>query len=173
MYCILNLSIAYEMFFSLFLRVELLYKPFAIDRNPKQSEKLDRMNILSRKLDRKTRGWGFDLMRKIFLSEVTGRHSVPDLDKSEDRIASLKPEDTPNYVIESSSDARMMPLLIRVKRTNINVIRNSVVHKHGFRPSRVETKKYFDETKAILFNLTHHLDLHDDLNYWIGKRSLP
>ena len=165
MYCILNLSIAYEMFFSLFLRVEFLYKPFAADPNPKHSEKLDRMNMLSRKLDRKTRQWGFDKMRKTFLGEVTGQHSVPDLDKSEARIASLKPQDTPECSIRGLSDTRMIPLLIRLKCTDINVIRNSVVHKHGFRPSRMVTKKYFEETKAILFNLTRHLNLHDDVNY--------
>ena len=173
MYCILNLTMAYEMFFSLFLRVRLLYKPFIADPNPKRSENLHRMNILSRKLDRKTRRWAFDSMRKIFLSEVTGQPLVPDLDKSEGRIASLKPQSTPDCKIRDLSDTRMIPLLIRLKRADIDKIRNAVIHKQGFRPSRMEAERYLEETKAILFNLTRHLNLHDDLNYWISTRSLP
>ena len=173
MYCILNLTMAYEMFFSLFLRVRLLYEPFVADPNPKRSENLDRVNILSRKLDCKTRRWAFDSMRKIFLSEVTGQQSVPDLDRSEARIVSLNPQSTPDCKIRDLSDTRIIPLLIRLKRTDINKIRNAVVHKQGFRPSRMEAEKYLGETRAILFNLTRHLNLHDDINYWISTRSLP
>ncbi|MCY3782227.1 MAG: hypothetical protein OXG79_00380 [Chloroflexi bacterium] len=173
MYCILNLTMAYEMFFSLFLRVELLYKLFIADPNLRHSEKLDRMNTLSRKLERKTRGWAFGKMRNIFLSVATDQLPVPDLDTSERRIASLNSQNTSECRIRDLSDREMVPFLVRLKHTDINVIRNAVVHKRGYRPTGMEAEKYLEETKDILFNLTRHLDLHDNLNYWIGTRSLP
>ena len=173
MYCILNLTMAYEMFFSLFLRVELLYKPFVMDPNPKLSENLNRMNILSKKLDSKTRRWAFDRMRRVFLSEVTDQRPVPDLGVSKVRIDSLKSPDTPDYKIKALNDARLRPILISLKRTDINKVRNSVVHKRGYRPTSSEARKYLEETRSVLLSLSRHINLHDDLNYWINGWSRP
>lgn len=173
MYCILNLTMAYEMFFSLYLRVELLYKPFVVDPNCKASEKLKRMNRLSKKLDDKTRRWTYDRMRIVFLSQITDQRPVPDLGVSERRIDCLKARSTTECEINALNDARLSPLLICLKRTDINRVRNAVVHKRGYRPTSSEVKKYLEETRSVLLGLSSHLNLHDDLNYWIHGRSQP
>ena len=69
MHCVLNLATAYETFFSLFLRVELLYKPFAAEvRLP--SKKLEQLKKLSRKLEGKIKGHAFKSMRALFLRQI-------------------------------------------------------------------------------------------------------
>ena len=173
MYCILNLTMAYEMFFSLFLRVELLYKPFVADPNPKRSENQNRMNVLSKKLDCKTKRWTFDPMRSIFLSEVTDQQPVPDLRVSEGRIDSLKSRSASECKIRALSDTRLIPPLICLRDTGINKVRNAILHKQGYRPTKKEAKKYLEEAGSILFKLTRYLDLRDDLNYWIRRRPQP
>ena len=79
MYTILNLATAYEMFFGLFLRVNLLYKPYAVDANSGVSGSLDKVNDLSVKLHSKIKRLTFPRMRNLFLSEVTCATPVTDL----------------------------------------------------------------------------------------------
>ena len=171
MYCILNSAMAYEMFFSLFLRVNLLYKPYAAAANSGLAGSLDKVNDLSMKLHCRIKGQAFPGMRKLFLSEVTSVTPVIDLISAEKRILSLRPQDdTPDRKIEALGDGSLVQLLKALKGTDIHTVRNAVVHKQGHRPSKEEATKYFQEAKSILFPLTHHLDLRDDLNWYIGRR---
>ena len=171
MYCILNLATAYEMFFSLFLRVYLLYKPYTADANSGLAGSLDKVNELSATLHHKIERLTFPSMRKLFLSEVTNTMPVIDLLSAEKRILSLRPQqDTLDSNIEALGDGNLVQLLKDLKGTDIHNVRNAVVHKQGHRPTKEEATKYFEEAKSILFPLTHHLDLHDDLNWYVYRR---
>ena len=170
MYCILNSAMAYEMFFSLFLRVNLLYKPYAPDAYSGLAGSLDKVNELSATLHHKIERLTFPSMRNLFLSEVTNTTPVTDLLSAEKRILSLCPrKNTPDIKIEELSDGILVQLLKALKSTDIHNVRNAVVHKQGHRPTKEEATKYFEESRSILFPLTHHLDLHDDLNWYIGR----
>jgi hypothetical protein len=70
MACILNLAQAYEVFFSLFFRVELLYKPFACDPNHQMSD----LNQLLVDLQQRIVQYSFSRMRALFLSFIVTGH---------------------------------------------------------------------------------------------------
>ena len=169
--CILNLALAYETFFSLFLRVELLYKPFAA--NPDQ---LDRLNRLSKKLENRIKTYTFHSMRALFLWQITKQRSAATFDEAEETIKALKKKNKPAYPdrppkdseIEALSDAKLIPLLKALRDTTIHKLRNSVVHKRAYRPTREEVEDSLKETRCILFPLTYRLRLHDDPNWYMA-----
>ena len=170
MYCILNLATAYEMFFGLFLRVNLLYRPYAADSSSHLSQSLNKVDDLSVKLNRKIERCTFPRMRNLFLSEVTNATPVANLLSAEKRILSLCSQNVLDSKIEALSDGTLVQLLKGLKSTDLHSVRNAVVHKQGHRPTKEEATKYFEEAKAILFPLTHLLDLRDDLNWYISRR---
>ena len=71
MNCILNVCQAYEMFFSLYLRVNLLYRPFATDRHNGRAS-TDLLNARFRELASETKKFSFVRMRNIFLALSVG-----------------------------------------------------------------------------------------------------
>lgn len=165
MYCVLNLVQAYETFFSLFLRVELLYKPFALDR------RLDRLNNLSEQLARKIKRFSFHAMRKLFLCLVINQIAPRNLDSSEKIIKSIpkKPSRIKDCNIDVVSDTKLRALLKNLKDVRINGLRNKVVHKQAYRPQRHEVECALKETRRVLFPLSSYLKLYDDINSY----SLP
>ncbi|HLX17325.1 MAG TPA: hypothetical protein VKS24_19225 [Bradyrhizobium sp.] len=168
MNCILSLAQAYEVFFSLFFRVELLYKPCAADPN----HDLVEMNRLAEEFQKKIKGHTFDPMRALFLHHMVIGRSPKNLVESAAMIAALpaRPRDaqTPkNAAIEILSDAKLVPLLMKLKATSINTLRNRIVHKHAYRPTGDEAESALKETENILFSLQGRLNLQDDINCYM------
>ena len=131
-YCILNLAQAYETFFSQYLRVELLFKPFARD----DEDNLDRLNELAQQLYDYTEKYAFAQMRDIFLNRAILCQSVNSLYDAALIIKQLKPQKKqplPNApsdtAIASLSDSRLSELLKAVKGSKIAKLRNQVVHR--------------------------------------------
>ena len=174
MYCILNLAIAYESFFSLYLRVELLYKPYVADPQS-SSKKLEQLNALSQELQEKTKRHTFQTMRALFLRRMIDQQSVASLcDATRIIDANIDhPLDVSNSDIEALkySDAALIQLLKDLNRTKIHELRNRVVHRGAYRPTREEAEECLDETESILFPLTGRLQLHDDLNFYVSERT--
>ena len=162
MYCVLNLVQAYETFFSLYLRVTLLYKPFASDR------RLEKLNNLSERLSQKIKRHPFDAMRKLFLCLVTKQISPIDLDASETIIQTIPSRLSciPDYAIDAVSDTRLRALLKIVEDVRINKLRNKVVHKEAYRPKLHEVESALSETRRVLFPLSHHFKLRDEINWY-------
>jgi len=168
MNCILTLAQAYEAFFSLFLRVELLYKPFARDIG-KDAKHLNR---LADQLYEKVKKHSFARMRALFLCQLIAGPRPANPAEAEVAIAGLKdrpsePEDTE---LEALSDRHLVDLLKALKRTTINTLRNQVVHKQAYRPTREEAEAALEEARSLLFPLTSRLGLYDDIN-WYMRRS--
>ena len=174
MYCILNLAIAYEAFFSLYLRVELLYKPYVADPQS-SSKKLDQLNALSQELQETTKRFTFQTMRALFLRRIIEQQSVANLCDATTIIDAIPdhPKDVSNSDIEAQKDADKdwIELLKDLNRTKIHELRNRIAHKQAYRPTREEAKGCLVETKSILFRLTGRLNLHDDLNLYIANRA--
>ena len=168
MNCILNVCQAYEMFFSLYLRVNILYIPFGKDVREKRNA-IDQINKLAKGLSNETKKFGFARMRNVTLGLAVQPDRPSGLDEAQDYIDALSnyslPKDTE---IESLPDKRIAALLIRIKQTRINELRNDVVHKRAYRPKRVEAENAVTEARAILFPLTAKLGLHDDLNWYFS-----
>ena len=164
---ILSLAQAYEVFFSLYFRVELLYKPFCADRD----QELTELNRIAEKLTDKIKKHTFAPMRALFLQHVATGHPPKSIAEVEAVVASLsdRPGDTKGTAIESIGDTKLVPLLKALKATNIHILRNSIVHKQAYRPTREEAEAALNETRSILFPLTSHLQLCDDINWYMTK----
>lgn len=167
MNCILSLVQAYEVFFSLFLRVELLCKPFGAA--PRQ--KLTDLNQLSEKLHDKIKKYAFTDMRALFLEHMVNRTLPKNLTEAAAVVAKLPkhPREPKDAAIESLGDAKLVPLLKAVKATGIHTLRNRVVHKQAYRPTREEVEEAIKETRSVLFPLTHHLNLYDEVKRYRRK----
>jgi hypothetical protein len=168
MNCILSLAQAYEVFFNLFFRVELLYKPFGSDPDRKTAE-LDR---LTDELQKKMKKHTFAPLRRLFLSHIVAGHSLKTLAEASGLLSALPedprhPQDPKNATIESLPDAKLVSLLKAIKGTDINTQRNEVVHKRAHRPTREQADAALEETRSILFPLTNKLELYDEINWYM------
>ena len=158
------------MFFSLFLRVEFLYKPYAADPN-ENAVKLHNFNRLAKQLSKKVEKYAFPKMRKLFLWQIVSGCSPLTLADAEAAIGKLKVrKDCPNDAdLESLSDKELMPILKAIRDTQIDKLRNKVVHKQAYRPTWEEVESALDECRKLLPPLTWHLGLHDDPGWYVGE----
>ena len=167
--CILNVNTAYETFFSLFLRVELAYRPFAAE-SPLRIEKL---NDLLVKLQAKTEKYTFHSMRALFLRHIVDQTSIGDLCKAEDIIDDSlgQPKCPSNSEIEALGKDRgeLVEPLLKLNRTEIHRLRNQVAHREAYRPTREEAEQSLEEAQSILLPLTINLDLHDEPNCYMSR----
>lgn len=173
MHCILNLATAHEMLFGLYLRVELLYKPFAADFS---SHALDELNRMSAELEERIKGYTFVPLRALFLQQLINQESPIDMDEAERAIHSI-PEragcvkGVSNAEIRDKSSASLKPLLIKLNRSTIHELRNRVVHKRAYRPTLEEAKDALDNTRSTIFPLTSLLGLSDELNWYLSASN--
>jgi hypothetical protein len=175
MNCILILTQAYEVFFSLFFRVELLDQPFGTDLDQPFGTDLDQeladLNRLSEELHDKIKEHTFTRMRALFLQHMVTGHSPENLAEAAAVVAALpdRPGDPKDAAIESLGDAKLVFLLKALKATSIHTLRNRIVHKQAYRPNRKEVEVALKEARSILFPLTSHLRLYDDINWYMRK----
>jgi len=165
MNCVLSLAQAYEMFFSLYLRVKLVYRSYAAD-----SEQLsDSLNGTHQALLDKTQAFAFGDMRKLFLHHMVAGPPPKDLVEANAAVSRLSriAKGPSEQAIEALDDPELVRLLKAVQTTEIGNLRNAVVHKQGYRPSAAEALACLRETRDTLFPLTQLLDLHDDVMWYV------
>jgi len=164
MSCILSLAQAYEVFFGLFFRVELLYKPFGADSNRKLAD----LNRVAEDLHDKLKEHTFARMRALFLQHVVARHSPRSVAEAATIVAGLpcRPGDPKDALIEALYDQKLVPLLKAIKTTKIHTLRNQVVHQRAYRPTRQEVEVAIEEARSILFPLGAYFNLHDEINWY-------
>lgn len=162
---LLSLAQAYEVFFGLFFRVELLYKPFGADPDRDVAE----LNKLSEALQEKIKDHTFSRMRSLFLQHMTSRPELKNLNEAAAVIAAIpdRPGDPGDAALDGLGDAKLARLLKALKATTIHTLRNRVVHKQAYRPTREEVTAALKETRSVLLPLTNHLDLHDEVNWYM------
>jgi hypothetical protein len=165
MACILNLAQAYEVFFSLYLRVNLLFKPFGSD----SEGDIERFKAIEERLFNETGKYTFANMRALFLHYVVNSSSLPrNLTDAETVLAAFPTPQIPSdAAIKALTDKNLITFLEAVKKSKIGELRNLVVHKRAYRPSRAEVDLAYNETADTLVPLTTLLDLHDDLNHYL------
>lgn len=175
MNCILTLAQAYEVFFSLFLRVELLYKPFARDIE----KDIDHLNRLAEQFSEKVKSHTFAPMRALFLRQIIYGPHPANLAEAEKAIGGLeaglkarlkaRPSDPTDAELEVLGDKQLVALLKALKSATINTLRNRVVHKQAYRPTREEAEAALEEARSLLFPLTSRLGLRDDINWYMSR----
>ncbi|HUI29693.1 MAG TPA: hypothetical protein VLX91_05715 [Candidatus Acidoferrales bacterium] len=166
-YCILNLAQAFEVYLSLFLRVELLYKPYAKEG----THDLDHLNRLFELLYCKTKKFTFNPLSNVFMNMIVGPPNLRDLSEAEVFINCLPSKTTcpSDDSIGTLSDKALSQLLVDLKNPFVMTFRHQVVHKRAYRPTLQEVESSMDETQRLLYGLDHKLGLlNDDLNYYVG-----
>lgn len=164
MYCVLCLAQSYEVFFALFFRVELLYKPFGAD----SKRDLKELNRLATTLNGKIKGHAFRRLRALFLRHVIARqlpNSVAEAARVVDDLP-RHPTDPNDNEIAALDHPLLVPLLGAIKTTKVLTLRNRVVHESAYRPSLQEVEDALEEARSILFPLGHYFNLHDDINWY-------
>ena len=163
--CILNLCQAYEMFFSLYLRVTLVYKPFGSDSDSISADLC--LNQLFQTLEQKIKPFSFEKMRACFLRLIIDSNPPSTLDEARNYMKKLDPRPPKDDELKAVTDTTLVGFLMRIKSVAINELRNKVVHQAGYRPKRDEAEKALQETRSILFPLTWRLNLQDDVNLYL------
>lgn len=168
MNCILTIAQAYELFFHLFLRVELLYKPFASDPD----RDYDHLNELAGRLFKKTKNCGFVELRALFTRQLVCGRTPRNLPEAEATIGTICCSDMrpmSRSKIKSIQDSQLASLLGRLDKVTINRTRNDVVHKQAYRPTRDEAESALEEARSIILALTGRLGgLYDDINWYMS-----
>jgi hypothetical protein len=165
-YCILNLAQAFEVFFSQYLRVELLYRPFALDSD----RDIEQLNDLVELLYEKVKRHASAAMRNLFFYQVLQQRQARSLSEAEASINALpdRPPEPSDASIESVTDQRLSALLMRLKYCKVGELRNQVVHKRAYRPKLDEVNEALRETREILLPLASMLRIQsDDLNWYM------
>jgi hypothetical protein len=98
MSCILNIAQAYEVFFSLYFRVEILFKPFAAESDMN----VEKLNSLGEKLYNMVKRYGFTDMRALFLQHIVKGCSPGNFTEAEMLLSSFpKPQMPTDKAIKS------------------------------------------------------------------------
>ncbi len=166
MHSVISVCQAYEMFFSLHLRVNFLYRPFALQYREIPNS-IDILNQLNGRLDEKTKKFAFARLRVEFVHHTVKSTSPNTLNEAGEAIELLGKAKMPkDKEISRIHPGKFGSHLLAVKNTKVNALRNRVVHRFGYRPTREKAEKILQEARSILFPLTFILDLHDDINWY-------
>jgi hypothetical protein len=164
MQCVLGVSQAYEVFFNHFMYVHFLYRPVARDSDP-----MRRFPLVSDALFKRLKRFTFDDLRKTFLAVVAEGIRPTSLAHAEQLVAALSDRPAvPTNAIEAVVDADMKALLIGVRDTAVNRLRNRVVHKEAYRPTFEEASGVFEEACTLVGRLGAKLRLRGDANWYIN-----
>ncbi|MGD0949607.1 MAG: hypothetical protein ABSA52_19540 [Candidatus Binatia bacterium] len=171
-HCVLSVAQAYEAFFNHFLRVQLIYRAFAREG----SSDLSHLNRVLTQLYERTKQLTFEPMRRLVLRLLVDNEAPESLAQSEAIIANFprKPPIVPEQNLRSADDVPLRDLLLRLHATEINKLRNKVIHKQAYRPTVEEAKHVHEEATEILHGLAGYFCmLGDDINWYIsGEGSL-
>ncbi|MGA2268503.1 MAG: hypothetical protein ABSH44_08555 [Bryobacteraceae bacterium] len=170
-YCVLILAQAFEVFFSQFFRVELLYRPFALEEDPD----IKRLNRLAGRLYREVKGLSYCQMRNLFFRHVLKRTHPKSLREAEAVIGARDfrsdlcrlPDEAE---LQNVGNQRLSAVLIELRSCRVHELRNRVAHKRAYRPTLGEVNAALEETRRILFPLARILGVRcDDINWYVGS----
>lgn len=116
---------AYEMFFALYLRAELVYKPFWRERQIGVGARTAVLNNLAKEFRSRVEGFSFDRMRACFLRQAVTGTSPRSVTEAANAIESLgrpghgKPPRL-SEIRRAPAEKRVKELLCGVARTRVN-----------------------------------------------------
>lgn len=165
---------SYEMFFGLYLLVELVYVPWGMECQTEPWPSIESLNDMSKALRTEVERLPFDGMRTRFLRHAISHAPPQNLRHARGVISSLRRSKhwhrpTPGEIAAAPVGKGLKRLLLGVASTDVNKLRNKVVHKEGYRPSRDEAETAVDEARSLLFPLGTELDLREDVNWYTGR----
>jgi hypothetical protein len=153
MQCVALLAQAWELFFSLFLYSNYLYRPYFV-ASPELSPNVEYFNQLSSQLYDATRAYTFLPLRNALTNTVIKHVHPQTLQECETAIARIVDE---NFGANPKpADIEMVPhveernLLNQLQLLKVGSLRNVVVHQHARRPRRAEVEECLEEEIEFL-----------------------
>ena len=167
-YCVLILAQAFEAFFGQYLRVELLYRPFALE----EDRDIKRFNHLAGRLHEKVKDLSYWDMRNLFFRCVLKRTHPKSLREAEAVIDArdfgLRRSRAPDKgELQNVGNQPLSALLTELLSCQVHELRNRVVHKMAYRPTLDEVNAALEETRRILFPLARILEVRHDVNWYV------
>lgn len=166
----LAISQAYEMLFSHGLRVEVLYRPFKREG----TADLKNLGLVSDRLYGAIAKLTFEPMRRLFLDVAVRSPGLMSLADSEAWIDAIPTfgrgiSEVKKARIDAVNDTPLRNLLAGLASVQVHKLRNRVVHKAGYRPTRQEVQACLDEANTIIHGLTSRLKLSGDANWYLNE----
>lgn len=183
MSCIINLCQACEAFFLKCTEIKLLWLPwrthvfgklekmYEYKCRTKNKTKMctcyDIFNLYSSKLHNKLKDCAYQRLLSLFYDLYLNDKSFRSQKEIDNYINNMEcyakmPKDED---IEKKCDGKLRKLLVRLKKSDINIMRNKVAHKDGFRPTLEDVEYYLEDIREIIFGLKRELKLEHEIMY--------
>ena len=146
--------------------MEILFKPFQADPD----RDVDKLNQLAEALYERVGKYWFDDMRALFLRHIMNGASPRTLAEAMTVVSAFPRKSgipSGDALRKTERDVTLVKLLMAVRDTKIHEIRNRVVHKGAYRPTRAEEQLAYTEATDTLIPLTSYLDLNDEIDYYV------
>ena len=155
MRAVASLGQAWELFFAAYAEDIFLYRPF-FAAHPCESS-VDELNCVAEMLAKEIRRFAFQDLRNLF-AWITIKSIHPQtLAESVTAIARINLDNLnktpPEVSIQSITDKTISAHLLQLLDLKVLELRNRVLHKRAYRPSRSETEQCLEEEVIFMFSL--------------------
>jgi hypothetical protein len=164
---IATLAQAWEMFFAEFAWGRYVYAPFfAADRYDRD---VDELNSLSKQLTLITAKFTFAPMRNLLIHTVVRQIRPVTTAEAAIAIQQIKDQsfgnDPPSDFLDQVADEKIREVLGQVRDITVGELRNQVIHKHAYRPRRVQVEPCVTAEVKVLYRLKHRLGVMDFMEH--------
>ncbi|MGI9050271.1 MAG: hypothetical protein ACR2GU_13020 [Rubrobacteraceae bacterium] len=133
MSCVVNLTQAWESFFSMFAASNFIYRPFfensGFDRDPAW------LNRQHAQLYKAIGNYTFAPLRNLLINTLVKQLHPATLQESEEAIRKIKTErlgeNSKKSIVEEFPDAEVRDILDRLQRLRVGELRNKVIHQQA------------------------------------------
>lgn len=164
---IASLAQAWEVFFAHFAWGRYVYAPFfATDRRDRDVKQL---NNLSSRLTTATETFTFAPMRNLLIHTVAHDLRPPTMPDAFIAIDRIKTDgfrnDPPATLYPQVADATTRELLEKTAQLAVGRLRNNVIHKHAYRPTRAEVEPCVTDEINVLRRLKRQVGVQDFMEH--------
>jgi hypothetical protein len=162
---IASLAQAWEVFFAACALSTYVYRPFfsaaPLDRD------VDELNRVHRELHEAIKSFTWFPMRNLVLNMLLTEPRPATIDDASTHIATLSAlgnEPSP-LAVAAVADTRKRETLEGLAALTVGRLRNNVVHKHAYRPTRAEVEPCLTSEISTLYRVKHRLGVGDFLEH--------
>lgn len=172
MYIIVNLCMAYEMFFSNYIYYVLVIKPVKtqeeIRMNDCEFDVVEEHNRLSEMLYNKIKTLTYGTLMSVFIKLILNQNNHPllEINQAENYINNIKTtslEKLEQEIKKSNITAKLKGYLLALvrmqcKEKSISYLRNNVVHKYAYRPELKEVQRELKIAELLIFGIKRNIN---------------
>lgn len=166
---IASLAQAWEVFFAACAASTYVFRPFFAEEA--KGRDVDDLNELHGELFLVVKRFTWFRMRNVVLNMLLTRARPATVDDARAEVKTLGAfgnEPSPD-TIAAVADGRTRETLERLSRLTIGNLRNYVVHKNAYRPSRAEVEPCITSEIRLLYRIKHRLGVGDFMDHQFGN----